>query len=62
MTKPIITDADKYKAAAREAAIRLSVYPKRVRDKKMTQAQADWEIAVMEAIAQDYLIRLNGSH
>lgn len=56
------TDLQKLKAVQRELAMRRSVYPKWVALHRMTQAKADEEIAVMLAIEQDYLVRLNGSH
>lgn len=34
----------------REIAMRHSVYPRRVRDGKMTQAQADRQIAIMKSV------------
>ena len=48
------TDEDKLKAAEREVKMRRRVYPRWVADGKMTQVQADREIAIMEAIAEDY--------
>ena len=56
------TDRDKLKAVEREIALRKSAYPRFVEKGKLKQEVADREVAVMEAIAQDYRIRLNGSH
>jgi hypothetical protein len=61
MAEPF-TDRDKLKAVQRELAMRRSVYPKWVASKRMKADQANDEIAVMLAIEQDYLIRINGSH
>ena len=36
----------------REVALRLRVYPRWVEQKKMTQAKADWRIAVMRAAVE----------
>jgi hypothetical protein len=44
----------KLAAVKREIAFRKRVYARRVGDGKMTQALADEQIAVMEAIAADY--------
>lgn len=49
-----MTRAEKHAAAMREAAMRRRVYPSWVRQGRMTQAEADHEIAAMEAIARDY--------
>lgn len=51
----MFTAADKRKAAQREVSLRKFVYPNRVAARKMTQAQADREIAIMIEIASDYL-------
>jgi hypothetical protein len=48
------TDADKLKALMRECALRAAVYPGRVAAKKMKQADADRELAIMRQIAEDY--------
>lgn len=45
--------ADKLKCLRREIALRKSAYPKWVRSMKMTQENADHEIAVMQAIHDD---------
>jgi hypothetical protein len=49
-----ITRQMKREAALREVKMRRSVYPRWVKDGRMTQAVADREIATMEAIAADY--------
>lgn len=49
----IFTAADKLAAVRREIAMRRRVYPRWVEAGRMTQAKADEEIAVMEAIAAD---------
>jgi len=49
-----ITVHDKIKSLRRELAMRFRVYPRRVADGKMTQAEADHEIAVAQAILHDY--------
>ncbi len=49
-----MSDAEKYECAKREVRMRKRVYPRWVAQGKMTQAQADREIAIMEAIAADY--------
>jgi hypothetical protein len=50
----IITAADKLKCVERELAYRYRVFARRVDAEKMTQKQADREIALMEEIAADY--------
>lgn len=45
-----ITLYEQIQAVERELAMRRKVYPRRVADRKMTQAKADREIAAMEAI------------
>jgi hypothetical protein len=49
-----ITNKDKAECAEREVKQRRYVYPRRVGEGKMTQALADRQIAIMEAIAADY--------
>lgn len=53
------TPADKLKAVERELGWRRKVYPRRVAEKKMRQDDADREIAVFEAIAEDYRGRIS---
>lgn len=48
------TAQDKLEAVERELAFRRRVYERRVADGKMTQQLADRQIAVFEAIADDY--------
>lgn len=49
-----ITFSDKEACARRELKFRRQVYPRRVEQGKMKQADADREIEVMEAIVEDY--------
>lgn len=49
-----LTASDKRAAIEREIKMRRRVYPRWVADGRMTQAKADSEIAIMEAIAEDY--------
>lgn len=51
---PTYSTSDKLIVVERELKMRRRVYPRRVADGRMTQPQADFEIAVMEAIAEDY--------
>ncbi len=51
---PKFTAADKLEAVRREIGQRKYVYKRLVEEKKRTQAWANREIAVMEAIAEDY--------
>jgi len=44
--------SDQLKCVRREIAFRERVYARRVADRKMTQAQADREIATMKAVAE----------
>ena len=48
------TDQQKYEAAAREVRFRQRVYARRIEAQRMTQEQADREIAIMAEIAEDY--------
>ena len=48
------TDQQKHDAALREAKLRRRLYPRWVADGRLTQGEADMQIAVMEAIAADY--------
>lgn len=52
--KATVSTAEKRKAIERELGFRRRVYPKSVADGKMKQAEADHQIAVMEAILKDY--------
>jgi hypothetical protein len=49
-----ITAAEKAKEARREVAMRRRVYPGWVGGGKLSQAAADRQIAIMQAIADDY--------
>jgi hypothetical protein len=48
------TNHDKLEAVKRELGFRRRVYAQRVRDNRMTQALADYQISVFEAIEADY--------
>jgi hypothetical protein len=54
------TPRDKLECVKRELAMRKRVYPRWVEQKKMTQAKADHEIAVMASIVDDYLADVEG--
>lgn len=54
MTVPPINDADKRAALKRELAFRRCCYSKRVAEGRMTRAQMAYQIAVIEAILDDY--------
>lgn len=45
---------EKFKCVERELAIRRKVYAQRVRKGQMKEATADREIALMQAIMEDY--------
>jgi hypothetical protein len=49
----VITKQEKVQEIEREIAMRERVYANRVAEKKMTQAKADRQIAVMRAILED---------
>lgn len=49
-----ITNADKLSCAKRELSMRRRVYGRWVSQQRITQAKADYEIAVMAAIVADY--------
>ena len=53
MSAPIST-ADKLAAVERELGYRRRVYARRVAERKMTQELSDRQIAIFEAIAEDY--------
>jgi hypothetical protein len=55
--RPPITNREKHDAALREVKYRQKVYPRMVYEQRMTQAFADRQIAIMLAIANDYLER-----
>lgn len=47
-------ETEKLKCLEREIAMRRRVYPKWIASGKLKQEKADREIAIMEAIADDY--------
>ena len=49
-----VTRFEKRRCLEREIAMRRRVYPRWVREGRMTQAEADREIDVMAAILRDY--------
>ena len=51
------SDQQKYEAATREVRFRQRVYARRVEAQRMTQEQADREIAVMIEISEDYRVK-----
>jgi hypothetical protein len=50
----VFSAADKHEAALRELKKRKQVYPRLIMTRRMSSEQAEWQIAVMEAIAADY--------
>lgn len=50
-----VTLADKIRSLRREIAMRHRVYPGRIAAGRMTQAEADREIEIADAILADYL-------
>ena len=50
----IFTAEQKLRIVRREIERRQKIYPNRIMTGRMKQSEADWEIAVMEAIEQDY--------
>lgn len=50
----MITDEDKHREAVREVSLRHGVYARRVAAGLMRQADADRQLAIMRAIAEDY--------
>jgi hypothetical protein len=51
---PAFTAAEKHRAAQREVELRKAIYPNRVMHGAMSQREADRQIAIMQAIADDY--------
>jgi hypothetical protein len=49
----VVHQSEKIAELTREIAMREQAYPRRVAEKKMTQAKADRQIAVMRAILED---------
>ena len=54
MSDTEFTREEKLKEVAREIALRRNVYPKWVRDGRMSRDDADRRIAVLVAVAKDY--------
>jgi hypothetical protein len=54
MTPSTFTAREKLKAVERELGFRRRVYASRVADGRMKQADADFQIGIMAAIADDY--------
>jgi hypothetical protein len=50
----MFTDREKWQAATRELGLRLRVYPSLVKSGRMTQQEADRQIALMDAMSDDY--------
>ncbi|MGR3484038.1 MAG: hypothetical protein ACU0BF_01725 [Paracoccaceae bacterium] len=51
---PDVTPAEKLEELRRELRMRQRVYPRQIQLGRMTQADADRRIAVLEAVAADY--------
>lgn len=62
MSSRTFTTEDKLACAEREIRQRRRVYPRLVLTGRMTDAEADVQIALMEAIAADYLLRLGNEN
>jgi hypothetical protein len=56
----MITPEQKLACARRELGLREHVYPKRVKSRAMSQEKADFELAVMRAIVEDYRGQVEG--
>jgi hypothetical protein len=54
MAKTEFSASEKLKEVRREISYRMSVYARRVMNGAMTQEQADRQLAIMAAIADDY--------
>lgn len=52
--RPIFTELDKFKAIERELGYRRRVYPRLIESGKMTRELAAEQIALFEAILNDY--------
>jgi hypothetical protein len=50
----VFTALDKLRCAEREVKLRRQVYPNRIESGRMSPAKAEYEIAVMADIAEDY--------
>jgi hypothetical protein len=57
--RPGFTTLEKLKGIRRELAMRNKVYPKWVAAGKMKQTTADYELAVLQAIHDDYQLKLD---
>jgi hypothetical protein len=55
MSEHSFTALQKMEAAEREVKQRMRVYPRLIRQGKMTREQATYETDIMRAIARDYL-------
>jgi hypothetical protein len=53
----MFTDRDKWQAAERELNMRRRVYPNWVASGRMSQQEAERQIALMNEIADDYRVR-----
>jgi len=49
-----MTEAEKFACAKRELAMRKAAYPRWVKEGRMKQEDADYQIECMAAIVQDY--------
>jgi hypothetical protein len=56
----VISKSDKLKCAQRELAMRKKVYPRWVEQDRMSAGKAEYEIACMAAIVEDYLLVVAG--
>lgn len=56
----MITERSKLDAVERELKLRRQVYERRVEKRQMTQAWADYQISIFEAIADDYRAKVEG--
>jgi hypothetical protein len=57
--RPGFTTLETLKGIRRELAMRNKVYPKWVEAGKMKQSTADYELAVLQAIHDDYQLKLD---
>lgn len=61
MSGSLWTDEQKLEAIEREVKMRRRVYPRWVADGRMTKRKADEELAIMQAIAEDYRAKAEGA-
>lgn len=54
MTDRTFTATEKLEAVDREVKYRVVVYTRRIAEGKMTKEMADYQVAIMRAIASDY--------